>query len=96
VNAQDELTGAFLAHRELLFAVVDNILGSIADTEDVLQETWLAWSTRSGTENPRAYLVRAAVNSALARRTTINRRKEQYVSTATRRRCSCRATPPSP
>ncbi len=72
-------TAEFVAHRELLFSIVYNVLGSVADTEDVLQETWLAWSGRSGVENPRAYLVRIAVNAALARRTTINRRKEDYV-----------------
>ena len=72
-------TEVFLAHRELLFSIVYNMLGSVADTEDVLQETWLAWSGRSGVENPRAYLVRIAVNAALARRTAINRRKEEYV-----------------
>ena len=84
MKAHDELspdaaTEVFVGHRELLFSIVYNILGSVTDTEDVLQETWLAWSTRSGVENPRAYLVRIAVNSALARRTTINRRKEEYV-----------------
>jgi RNA polymerase sigma-70 factor (ECF subfamily) len=72
-------TEEFLAHRELLFSIVYNVLGSVADTEDVLQETWLAWSGRSGVANPRAYLVRVAVNAALARRTSINRRKEAYV-----------------
>src|SRR3954469_8848156 len=75
-------TEVFLRHRELLFSIVYNVLGSVADTEDVLQETWLAWSARSGrsdVENPRAYLVRVAVNAALARRTTINRRKEEYI-----------------
>ena len=44
-------TQAFLAHRELLFALVYNLLGSVADTEDVLQETWLAWAPRA--EAPR-------------------------------------------
>jgi RNA polymerase sigma-70 factor (ECF subfamily) len=72
-------TEEFLAQRELLFSIVYNVLGSVADTEDVLQETWLAWSGRSGVENPRAYLVRVAVNAALSRRTSINRRKEEYV-----------------
>ncbi|MEV0789579.1 RNA polymerase sigma factor SigJ [Kribbella sp. NPDC050459] len=72
-------TEEFLEHRELLFSIVYNVLGSVADTEDVLQETWLAWSGRSGVQNPRAYLVRVAVNAALARRTSISRRKEEYV-----------------
>jgi RNA polymerase sigma factor (sigma-70 family) len=79
VSSTAEPTEVFLGHRELLFSIVYNMLGSVADTEDVLQETWLAWSTRSRVENPRAYLVRIAVNAALARRTTINRRKEEYV-----------------
>lgn len=75
----------FSDHRELLFSVVYNILGSVADTEDVLQETWLAWTGRAGStgaepvENPRAYLVRVAVNRALAQRAAITRRKETYV-----------------
>ena len=40
-------TQVFLDHRELLFSIVYNMLGSVADTEDVLQETWLAWAPRS-------------------------------------------------
>ncbi|MEV4110357.1 RNA polymerase sigma factor SigJ [Nonomuraea sp. NPDC049695] len=78
-----EATQVFVDHRELLFSVVYNMLGSVADTEDVLQETWLAWAPRSesGEEiaNPRAYLVRIAINRALARQESINRRREQYV-----------------
>ncbi|MCO5998297.1 RNA polymerase sigma factor SigJ [Actinoallomurus rhizosphaericola] len=83
--AAEWATRAFVDHRELLFSVVYTMLGSVADTEDVLQETWLAWHTRSrasGGEpiaNPRAYLVRVAVNGALARQTSISRRREEYV-----------------
>ncbi|WP_194833647.1 RNA polymerase sigma factor SigJ [Nocardia sp. XZ_19_369] len=77
----DAATAVFLRHRELLFSVVYNMLGSIADTEDVLQETWLSWAPRGSVpiENPRAYLVRVAVNHALGRRTAMNRRRETYV-----------------
>ena len=83
--AEDRATEVFVGHRELLFSVVYNMLGSVSDTEDVLQETWLAWARRSrgslGDEidNPRAYLVRIAVNQALARQASINRRRETYV-----------------
>jgi RNA polymerase sigma factor (sigma-70 family) len=78
-------TQVFLEHRELLFSIVYNMLGSVADTEDALQETWLAWASRtegpSGEpiDNPRAYLVRIAVHQALARQAAINRRRETYV-----------------
>jgi len=80
-HVTDEATDAFMDHRELLFGLVYNMLGSVADTEDVLQETWLSWSGRGadGITNPRAYLVRIAVNHALQRRTTITRRRETYV-----------------
>jgi RNA polymerase sigma-70 factor (ECF subfamily) len=70
----------FGAHRELLFSIVYNMLGSVGDTEDVLQETWLAWSARDLAEigNQRAYLVRVAVNQALAHQKALRRRKETY------------------
>lgn len=79
--SQQTATTEFVEHRELLFSIVYNVLGSVADTEDVLQETWLSWVSREGApvENPRAYLVRTAVNHALARRAALARRKETYV-----------------
>lgn len=84
-STRNEVTGDFTAHRELLFSIAYNMLGSVADTEDVLQETWLAWNTRrrspGGEEvaHPRAYLVRVVVHAALARREAIRRRREEYV-----------------
>jgi RNA polymerase sigma-70 factor (ECF subfamily) len=78
-------TDTFLGYRELLFSVVYTMLGTVADTEDVLQEVWLAWIRRSGgsgvapIDNPRAYLTRMAVNQALVRREALSRRREEYV-----------------
>jgi Sigma-70 region 2 len=34
----------FVAHRSLLFTVAYEMLGSPADAEDVLQESWLRWA----------------------------------------------------
>ncbi|MEV0182708.1 RNA polymerase sigma factor SigJ [Streptomyces sp. NPDC050625] len=84
-SAVDAATNVFVQHRELLFSIVYNMLGSVADTEDVLQETWLAWSSRGGSgdvepvNSPRAYLARIAVHKALARQAAIDRRRETYV-----------------
>ncbi|WP_035847300.1 RNA polymerase sigma factor SigJ [Kitasatospora azatica] len=78
----DSATREFTEHRELLFSVVYSMLGSVADTEDVLQETWVAWAPRAEQgeiAHPRAYLVRIAVNKALARQEVIRRRRETYV-----------------
>ncbi|WP_329381856.1 RNA polymerase sigma factor SigJ [Streptomyces sp. NBC_01351] len=78
-------TQVFNNHRELLFSIAYNMLGSVADTEDVLQEAWLSWTTRNetlgagGIDNPRAYLVRIVVNRALAHQAAISRRRETYI-----------------
>ena len=83
--AADSATRVFVGHRELLFSMVYSMLGSVADTEDVLQEAWLAWAARAGVpgadpvDSPRAYLVRIAVNKALARQAVISRQRETYV-----------------
>lgn len=34
----------FVAHRSLLFTVAYEMLGSAADAEDVVQESWLRWA----------------------------------------------------
>lgn len=83
-TAEQTATRIFLDHRALVFAIVYDILGSVADTEDVLQEAWLAWAARLAADrpdpvaSPRAYLVRIAVNGALARQDAIRRRREDY------------------
>jgi RNA polymerase sigma-70 factor (TIGR02957 family) len=77
----DPATAAFLTHRNLLFTVAYEMLGSAADAEDVLQETWLRWAgVELGTvENQRAYLVRITTRQALTRLRTLGRRKESYI-----------------
>jgi RNA polymerase sigma-70 factor (ECF subfamily) len=77
----DPATEAFLAHRNLLFTVAYEMLGSAADAEDVLQETWLRWASvdLDTVENQRAYLVRITTRQALTRLRTLGRRKESYV-----------------
>ena len=76
-----EATDAFLEHRNLLFTVAYEMLGSAADAEDVLQETWLRWSAvdLSEVRDVRAYLVRIATRLALNRIRTLARRRESYV-----------------
>ncbi|MEV0153041.1 RNA polymerase sigma-70 factor [Micromonospora sp. NPDC050686] len=77
----DPATEAFLRHRNLLFTVAYEMLGSAADAEDVLQETWLRWSGVDLDEvrDQRAYLVRVTTRQALGRLRTLGRRKESYV-----------------
>ena len=76
-----DATDVFVAHRNLLFTVAYEMLGSAADAEDVLQETWLRWVDvdRAEVRDDRAYLVRIATRLALNRMRTNARRRESYV-----------------
>ncbi|HEX5946017.1 MAG TPA: RNA polymerase sigma-70 factor [Acidimicrobiales bacterium] len=77
----DAATEMFVTHRNLLFTVAYEMLGSATDAEDVLQETWLRWvRVDLGTvRDQRAYLVRIATNLALDRLRTLGRRRESYI-----------------
>ncbi|GGU26290.1 RNA polymerase sigma-70 factor [Streptomyces lavendofoliae] len=80
-HTTDPATEVFVAHRNLLFTVAYEMLGSAADAEDVLQETWLRW-VRVGLErvdDPRAYLVRITTRQSLNRLRAVKRRRESYV-----------------
>jgi RNA polymerase sigma-70 factor (ECF subfamily) len=71
----------FVTHRRLLFTVAYEMLGSAADAEDVVQETWLKWAEVDQAEvrDPRAFLVRIVTRKALDRLRTVARRREEYV-----------------
>jgi RNA polymerase sigma factor (sigma-70 family) len=76
-----EATAIYTDYRKALFTTVYNLLGTVTDTEDVLQETWLSWvmTPRERVANPRAYLLRIAVNDALARLRRQRRDRECYI-----------------
>ncbi|MGW9399530.1 RNA polymerase sigma-70 factor [Streptomyces sp. NPDC055642] len=80
-DATDPATETFIANRNLLFTVAYEMLGSAADAEDVLQETWLRWvrADLGQVNDQRAYLVRITTRQALNRLRTVKRRREAYV-----------------
>lgn len=71
----------FTRHRGLLFGVAYDMLGSVHDAEDCVQETWISWDRRdrSDVADPRAYLVRSVTNTALNRLRSARARREAYV-----------------
>lgn len=74
----------FLAHRGLLFTIAYEMLGSAADAEDVVQDTWLRWDAigpdaRAAVRRPRPFLVRMVTRKALDRMRANARRREDYV-----------------
>ncbi|MDF5755610.1 RNA polymerase sigma-70 factor [Spongiactinospora sp. TRM90649] len=71
----------FDAHRGLLFSVAYRILGSVAQAEDAVQESWLRWdrADRSEVADPRAYLVKIVTRAAIDQRRGARAEREVYV-----------------
>lgn len=70
----------FAAHRSMVFAIAYEILGTRADAEDVVQETYLRWADVdvSTVRDRRAYLATIATRTALNTVRTVTRRREDY------------------
>ncbi|MEU9351441.1 RNA polymerase sigma-70 factor [Streptomyces griseoloalbus] len=80
-DSLDRATRDFLAARPQLFGIAYRVLGSSAEAEDILQETWLRWQNTDRTDihEPVAFLTtitaRLAINYAQSARV----RRESYV-----------------
>ena len=69
----------FLAHSGMVFTIAYDVTGSVADAEDVVQETYLRWrAVQAPVTNARAYLARTAARQALNAVRTAARRREDY------------------
>ncbi|GAA2624877.1 RNA polymerase sigma factor SigJ [Paractinoplanes durhamensis] len=68
-------------HRALLFQLAYRMTGSVADAEDVVQETWLRWHAvdPATVRDPRAYLVRTATRLAIDHLRRERTRREAYI-----------------
>jgi RNA polymerase sigma-70 factor (TIGR02957 family) len=71
----------FADHRNLLFSIAYRILGSAADAEDVVQDSWLRWTAadRREVSDPKAYLARIASNLSMERLRSTRHQRETYV-----------------
>ncbi len=71
---------AFNEHRKVLFAIAYRMLGSVADAEDMLQETYLRWQQALDREihSPRAFLVTIVSRLCLNHLKSARVRREEY------------------
>lgn len=71
---------AFNRHRPLLFAVAYRMLGSAAEAEDLLQETFIRWQGTSeiDIESPRAFLVTVLTRLCLNHLQSARAKREEY------------------
>jgi RNA polymerase sigma-70 factor, ECF subfamily len=81
VNQQVNPVTTFEAQRGRLFGLAYRMLGSRADAEDLVQETYVRWhhAASQAVENPEAWLVTTATRLAIDRLRRLKTEREAYV-----------------
>lgn len=81
VASLDGATEVFLGARSRLFGIAYRMLGTVAEAEDVVQETWLRWqiADRAAVLDPVAYLVSVTTRIAINISQSAHSRRETYI-----------------
>ena len=79
-SSRNRQLDVFNQHRPILFALAYRMLGSAADAEDLLQETYIRWQERSevGIESPRAFLVTIVTRLCINHLQSARVKREEY------------------
>jgi RNA polymerase sigma-70 factor (ECF subfamily) len=79
----DSKTADINQYRSMLFYIAYNMLGIIADAEDMVQETYISWldSDKSHVENARFYLIRTISNKCISHLKKLKQQREIYTGT---------------
>lgn len=80
-NTPPDALAAFSAVRGRLFGIAYRILGSAAEAEDVVQETWVRWQLcdRGSVREPAAFLATTATRLAINVLSSARVRRETYI-----------------
>jgi RNA polymerase sigma-70 factor (ECF subfamily) len=70
----------FLEYRNLIFSIAYDMLGSVDDAEDIVNEVYLKWMSINETEikQTKAYLVKVATNMCINYLKSARKKREQY------------------
>jgi RNA polymerase sigma-70 factor (ECF subfamily) len=73
--------GSFEPHRRRLLGLAYRMLGSVAEAEDAVQETYLRWhaADRATVADPRAFLMTTTARICLDILRSARKRRETYV-----------------
>jgi len=71
----------FAAHRRRLFGIAYRMLGTVADAEDIVQETWIRWqgTDRSAVREPGAFLTTIATRLSINVLQSARAQRETYI-----------------
>lgn len=83
-NSPDGIADAveiFEEHRRRVFGIAYRMLGTVADAEDIVQETWIRWQNadRSGIREPGAFLATIATRLSINATQSAHARRERYI-----------------
>ena len=81
MNVETPALSAFQEHRPLLFGIAYRMLGSVAEAEDMVQETFLRWQRQAieGVHSPKAWLSTAVTRLCIDHLRSARKRREEYV-----------------
>jgi RNA polymerase sigma-70 factor (ECF subfamily) len=82
-SEDQDAAGEFEANRRRLLGLAYRMLGSMADAEDAVQETWIRWhgAERAHVRDPRAFMMTTTTRICLDVLASAHTRREQYVGT---------------
>ncbi|RBP67274.1 RNA polymerase sigma-70 factor (ECF subfamily) [Brevibacterium sanguinis] len=80
MTGEDHHADVFEEHRGTLLGAAYRVLGTVQDSEDAVQETWLRWTDvdLQDIRDPRSYLLKAVTRVALNIARSQSRRREEY------------------
>jgi RNA polymerase sigma-70 factor (ECF subfamily) len=80
-GALDQAVSIFLGVRPRLFGIAYRMLGTVAEAEDVVQDTWLRWQAtdRSVVQDATAFLVTTTTRLAINLMQSARARRETYI-----------------
>lgn len=74
------MIATFTEHKPLLFGIAYRMLGSVAEADDMVQETWLRWQRQDEAEvqSPKAWLVSTITRLCIDQLRSARRKREEY------------------
>ncbi|GAA4166346.1 RNA polymerase sigma-70 factor [Gryllotalpicola daejeonensis] len=80
-DAMQSASEIFQQVRRRLFGIAYRMLGSVADAEDILQETWIRWqrTDRAEVDEPAAFLATITTRLAINSLQSAHSRRETYI-----------------
>lgn len=72
---------AIALYHPILHAIAYKMLGSLADAEDIVQDTFLKWLTidQEKINNTKAYLIKAVTNNCINHLNALKEKKKEYL-----------------